>query len=218
MGKQVNGLLNAEQFMGLARRCGFTLTPATLSAMVEHKFIAPLGSEESDRYAPAHLWLISRYFQAITIHRHPWREAGMVDEDALLGLKVDALVLNTLVEGFYVEDGPTPELAPPQEDMIERLGGFVEQQDPLGALGELLPYLRPELRSRMRGEALMVELLRDLLTRIWRQTDSATALEALGGASRLGPNSEPERLARSSYAPSRSRPLVGPAPHRRGRP
>ncbi|MEL6179490.1 MAG: hypothetical protein AAFS10_11075, partial [Myxococcota bacterium] len=181
-GKQTGGLLSVEQFISLAGRCRLMVSSVMLNALSARDLLAPVGQHNTP-YAPAHLWIVARYLEAVTIHHHPWSTPKTIEQALLDALPADAQVLNSVLHDFYLSDQPPAQMSHAQNALVEQMGRFIQERDPLGAFSHLLPYLRPELRSQMRGDALIVGLLRELLARVWHHTSSETALHALGGAS-----------------------------------
>ena len=190
---EASGLLTREQFLGLARRCHLDLDATALDMLGAHGFLSAIQAEGQARYAPVHLWLLARYFEAVRTTAHPWdewptrRPQGTRASD-LKALAHDAVELNHVI-AWFSSDRPRDDrsaLPASASSLARDLRTWLSARQTLGALREVLPLLRPDMRAGLRGGALMEALLYDLLDRLMPErpltsplpsTDRATVQE-----------------------------------------
>lgn len=134
--------LRRGEFIGLARECGLEIRPEDIEQMSRRGLICPLGTEESPRLTPLHLYVVARYLEAVRPIRHPW--GTETPETTLDDVSALAREVETLLEAATgrAESTPTETFVTQRFDEIE---AFLGRIDPYGPLGEVLELLKPEV-------------------------------------------------------------------------
>lgn len=170
--------LTRDQFLGLARRCWLPVDRELLTALAREGLLPMVQTDQGRRYAPAHLWLLHLYLDAVRLWRHPWQAepSGGQPPEALARVREGARDLNAALAWWLVRQ-QTSTAAPDVALQIARqLSQFAQEVSPLGPLRQLIPLLNGAARAGMRGDALLAELVEDQARRVleWRP-DSAPA-------------------------------------------
>lgn len=177
------------QFIGLARRCRLSLDEATLDRLGKAGVLLP---QADGHLAPCQLWLLARYLDAVTFQAHQWTpwpaNRPVTATSQLDDIVADARTLHTILEAVHAGRIPTATSGDVVQ-LVKRMRQWLLGHQTLGALRDLLPFLRADLRVGLSGEALMVELISDFCERMERLCGLSEAVASL--ASRLSGPVEP---------------------------